>query len=182
MEGDFFGLPYDQINMKINCVLAGKDWQKDAVRVAEIAKKYRIHVRFIELMPIQNQEEKGNLEEEIKALLEDVYGPMRRCEERIGFGPSVYYELPEFCGKIGFISAVSHKFCNQCNRIRLTCDGKLRLCLQSENAVDLKSALRQGACEEELKQLLERGLLEKPREHRFGCDCIEGEAMSRIGG
>ncbi len=65
-------LPYDQINMKINCVLAGKDWQKDAVRVAEIAKKYRIHVRFIELMPIQNQEEKGNLEEEIKALLEDV--------------------------------------------------------------------------------------------------------------
>ena len=71
---------------------------------------------------------------------------------------------------------------SQCNRIRLTCDGKLRLCLQSENAVDLKSALRQGACEEELKQLLERGLLEKPREHRFGCDCIEGEAMSRIGG
>ena len=54
-------IPYDQINMKINCVLAGKDWQKDAVHVAEIAKKYRIHVRFIELMPIQNQEEKGNL-------------------------------------------------------------------------------------------------------------------------
>ena len=55
---DFFGSSYDQINMKINCVLAGKDWQKDAVRVAEIAKKYRIHVRFIELMPIQNQEER----------------------------------------------------------------------------------------------------------------------------
>lgn len=181
-KGIFSVLPYEQINVKINCVLAGKDWQKDAVCMAEIAKKYRIHVRFIELMPIQNRKENGSLEEEIKALLEDVYGSMRRCEERIGFGPSVYYELPEFCGKIGFISAVSHKFCNQCNRIRLSCDGKLRLCLQSENAVDLKSALRQGACEEELKQLLEKGLLEKPREHRFGCDCIEGEAMSRIGG
>ena len=53
------------------------------------AKKYRIHVRFIELMPIQNRKENGSLEEEIKALLEDVYGSMRRCEERIGFGPSV---------------------------------------------------------------------------------------------
>ncbi|MFR5557094.1 MAG: hypothetical protein ACLTKE_09830 [Coprococcus sp.] len=52
--------------------------------------------------------------------------------------------LPEFQGKIGFISAVSHKFCNQCNRIRLTCDGKLRLCLQSENASRSKERLESG--------------------------------------
>lgn len=176
-------LPYEQVCVKINCVLDGDDWETDAVSVAELAKKYHIHVRFIELMPTQNQEEKCNFEKETKALLERVYGPLQPSREKIGFGPSAYYELPEFQGKIGFISAVSHKFCNQCNRIRLTSDGKLRLCLQVEQGVDLKRALRQGADEEKLKELLKIGLRMKPKEHQFGCDCmIEGKSMSRIGG
>jgi len=176
-------LPYERVCVKINCVLDGDDWEEDAVNVARIAKNYRAHVRFIELMPAQNREEKCNLERETKLLLECVYGPLHLCREKIGFGPSTYYELPEFQGKIGFISAVSHKFCNQCNRIRLTSDGKLRLCLQAEQGVDLKKALRQGADEEELKKLLETGLRMKPKEHHFGCDCmIEGKSMSRIGG
>ena len=176
-------LPYEQICVKINCVLDGEDWEEDAVSVAQIAKNHRIHVRFIELMPTQNQKEEGNLEKDAKALLERVYGPLHPCSEKIGFGPSTYYELQDFQGKIGFISAVSHKFCNQCNRIRLTSDGKLRLCLQVEQGIDLKEAVRQGADEEELKKLLEAGLQIKPREHQFGCDCmIEGTSMSRIGG
>lgn len=176
-------LPYEQVCIKINCVLDGEDWEEDAVSVARIAKNHGIHVRFIELMPTQNQKERGNLEKATKDLLERVYGSLHPCHEKIGFGPSIYYELPDFQGKIGFISAISHKFCNQCNRVRLTSDGKLRLCLQVEQGVDLKEAVRQGADEEELKKLLEAGLQIKPREHQFGCDCmIEGTSMSRIGG
>lgn len=170
------------IRVKVNCVLDGEDWEKDALSVAELAKKYPIHVRFIELMPLMKQTEPRGKECRVRNILENTYGRMEPCAEKMGYGPSVYYEIEGFYGKIGFISAVSHKFCSQCNRIRLTCDGILRTCLQSDRGTDLKTPLREGVTEEELARLIEAALTEKPREHHFDSSGIQAESMSKIGG
>lgn len=90
--------------------------------------------------------------------------------------------MPGFAARIGFISAVSHKFCDRCNRIRLTSEGKLRLCLQSQNGMDLKAHLRKGCTDEELLELLIEGIRQKPKEHHFQEENIQSAAMAKIGG
>lgn len=67
-------------------------------------------------------------------------------------------ELSGFQGRIGFISAVSHKFCDSCNRIRLTAEGYLKLCLQYESGIDLRKLLRSGATDEELKEAMRQAI------------------------
>ncbi len=173
---------YPQITLKINCVLGGENWKKNAVSVAELAKNHPIHVRFIEHMPIGREPEKeAKREEQVRVVLETVYGPSILCEKPMGFGPSVYYHFEGFLGKIGFISAVSHKFCSGCNRIRLTADGRLRMCLQSGNSTDLKAVLR-GENPEGLESVIQKSVYEKPREHHFDKESIETVSMSQIGG
>ena len=84
-----------------------------------------------------------------------------------GCGPAEYYRVCGFAGKIGFISPMSHNFCKDCNRIRLTADGRLRLCLQYEDGIDLKPALRSGAGRDELTEIIKREVLKKPEGHTF---------------
>ena len=81
--------------------------------------------------------------------------------------PAHYYQAQGFKGKIGFISAVSHKFCSQCNRIRLTSDGYLKTCLQYQAGCDLMPCLQKGASEETLKQMILKAVKEKPMCHHF---------------
>lgn len=131
LEGIQEALRYPQITVKINCVPLGIEGQ-DICQIAELARKYPVHVRFIEMMPIGcGTEFKGMSEEELIALLEKNFGPLSIYQGKpLGNGPSRYYEAEGFVGKLGFISAVSHKFCGQCNRIRLTSQGFLKTCLQ----------------------------------------------------
>lgn len=173
---------YPDVTVKVNCVLGGKDWEKTAVSIAKLAKEQPIHVRFIEHMPTVLERD-GRIceQDEVKKVLEHAYGSMRECEKPLGFGPCTYYEIDGFCGKIGFISAVSHKFCEDCNRIRLTADGKLRLCLQSSNMVEIRSLLRQGR-KFELAAVIQNAVRHKPKEHHFEETEIETESMSQIGG
>ena len=89
-------------------------------------------------------------------------------------------------GSIGWISAVSHKFCDRCSRIRLTADGWLKTCLQYEAGLDLAGLLRKGASREELLQAVEEAVRKKPACHAFG-EAQEGDGrekrpMSGIGG
>ena len=103
----------------------------------------------------------------------------------MGNGPCHYYSFEGFKGKVGFISAISHKFCNECNRIRLTSQGFLKTCLQYNTGNDLKAPLRQGALDEELKELIRTTIEGKPIGHRFLEQQIEDENnlnMSQIGG
>lgn len=182
LDGVHAMLQHKNVVVKLNCVLDGKDWEQDAVAVANLAKRYPLHVRFIELMPLGKSNTERRNEIEVKKLLETQFGTMRQCQEKIGFGPSIYYEIEGFCGKIGFISALSHKFCNQCNRIRLTCDGTLRMCLQKQDGIDIKPYVRTERSKEKLCEQIRYALAEKPREHQFECDCIQTESMSKIGG
>ena len=185
LEGIQAALSYPQLKIKINCVPTFQT-EEDLVHLASFAKENAIHVRYIEMMPIGlGKNFTPRNEASIKALLEKAYGRMTPTEETLGNGPCHYYLVKGFCGKIGFISALSHKFCNQCNRVRLTSTGYLKGCLQYEKGADLKKLLREGCTDEVLTETIRRTIYEKPTGHNFqekknGNE--EKHMMSQIGG
>lgn len=178
-------LAYPDISLKINCVPMGLPKQ-DLSEIAALAKDHRIHVRFIEMMPIgygKNYRFVG--ENEILGQLEEKFGKAEIFNGKLGNGPCHYYDFEGFQGKIGFISAISHKFCSECNRVRLTSQGFLKTCLQYNTGNDLKVPMRTGASDEELQELIMRTINEKPIGHRFLEEGISDENnlnMSQIGG
>ena len=111
---------------------------------------------------------------------------IRPCVEKLGSGPAHYIEIDGFEGKIGFISAISHKFCSGCNRVRMTADGFLKPCLQYETGMDLRTLLRNGVSDAELKAQIEMTITQKPKCHHFGeinePEQTEHRGMSEIGG
>lgn len=211
-EGIESVLNYPEIVCKIDCVLLGMQGQK-LTDVASYAKDRPVHVRFIEMMPIgmgrefleREGEESSAAEElpslcgtepvytgmttdEAAAILENAFGPLTKTDVHLGNGPSEYYSLPSFAGKIGFIGAVTHKFCENCNRVRLTSSGFLKTCLRYSTGVDLKACLRSGASDGEIEEAIRRAILKKPKEHGFYSvhpdepDMEETKNMNGIGG
>ena len=171
-------------NLKLDTVLMG-DLNDDEIEdFLSLTKEHPWEVRFIELMPIgQGRNKDGISEEKILGLLEQKYGVLYPYDGNMGNGPAHYYELPGFRGKIGFISAISHKFCGECNRVRLTSQGFLRPCLASETGCDLRTLLRGGAADEELLEAIRETIWSKPREHHFGDNSMPAtRGMYRIGG
>lgn len=178
-------VPYtdENVTVKVNAVLYEKTWREDAKALSDLAKEKKVHVRFIEHMPLGAQDgERPVLEEEILSFLEAIYGKGTPYTGKIGEGPGRYYTFPGLTGKIGFISAMSHKFCESCNRIRLTSDGTLRMCLQSKEGIPLRELLRNGSTKEELTELLQQSINKKPRAHQMEERKIEAEGMCQIGG
>ena len=183
-------LKYPEIALKVNCVPLGIP-EQDLCRVALLAKDHKVHVRFIEMMPIGMGKEFHGVSE--KELLEILGEKLPRFSlytgEPLGNGPCHYYDVEGFLGKIGFISAVSHKFCGECNRIRLTSQGFLKTCLQYAAGRDLRAVIRRGGSDEELKAVILEALAEKPDGHAFGGilekqkeDKTEKLCMAQIGG
>ena len=82
-------------------------------------------------------------------------------------GPASYCKIDGFSGEIGFIDALEHKFCDKCNRVRLTSEGFLKLCLNHKEGTDLRTPLRKGKSDEELLELLTAAINPKPQEHLF---------------
>ena len=185
LEGISEAMKYPEISLKINCVPVLED-PENLVSVAGLAKRYPLHVRFIEIMPIgYGREFQFRGEEEICQILEKVYGTMTPVTERYGNGPCHYYKIEGFQGKIGFISAMTHKFCDQCNRVRMTAEGFLKACLQYQTGTDLKGLMRSGCTDEELTEAIQKVIWEKPVSHHFTSkevDEDEARLMSQIGG
>ncbi|HIT91001.1 MAG TPA: GTP 3',8-cyclase MoaA [Candidatus Merdenecus merdavium] len=185
LEGIEEALKYDQVPIKINCVPLGRK-EQNIEDIAAFAKDHPIHVRFIEMMPIGMGKDYHFLsEEEILKQLSKTYGTFTPYEGTLGNGPSHYYQVEDFQGKIGFISAMSHKFCHNCNRVRLTSGGFLKTCLQFETGSDLKQLLRGGASDEEIKEAIINTIHNKPKGHEFLSGKIEREnnlSMYQIGG
>ncbi len=182
-------------SVKINCVPMRGINEDELVRLAAYAKSSPVEVRFIEMMPIgKGKDFHGLKEDEIIHLLEDSYGSMQPVEKRLGNGPARYYKPEGFVGHIGLISALSHKFCKQCNRIRLTSDGILKTCLQYQGYTNLKKLLRDGVKDEELIRIIRQNVLDKPECHQFQKEgttpsqtiqekeVMEGRVMTSIGG
>ena len=164
-----------------------QDLRYDLEELAALARDRQLDVRFIELMPVGMGAALTPIPgEEVRQRLEAAFGPMEPYQGAPrGNGPAVYYSLPGFTGKIGFISAVSHRFCGDCNRVRLTSTGFLKLCLHYSDGVPLRELVRSGAGEEELARVMAKAIRDKPLHHDFGGKESAGwdrHIMSQIGG
>lgn len=174
------------IPLKLNCVPIEGENTDELSEFFSWAKRKQIAVRFIEMMPIgYGKQFPFQDEESIKAVLEEAYGSMHAVKERYGNGPCHYYEIAGFKGKIGFISAMTHKFCNQCNRVRLTSEGFMKGCLQYQEGTDLRGLMRGGCTDQELKEAIYQVIWNKPVSHNFyeaKTEQDEIRGMSQIGG
>ena len=155
-----------RIPVKINCVPVRSFNEEEILPLAALAKDKNIAVRFIELMPLGSAADLKPIPgSEIAAILEKKYGALTPFAGVQGNGPAVYYSLPGFSGKIGFINAITHGFCETCNRLRLTSEGFLKPCLSVDHGLDLREKLRSGACDEELVNAITEIASQKPRFH-----------------
>jgi cyclic pyranopterin phosphate synthase len=127
------------------------------------------HVRFIELMPVAgggSTAPRFVSATEMRQQLEQL-GELEPCLPSVGNGPAKYFRLPQARGTIGFITPISEHFCFQCNRMRLTADGKLRPCLLTDYEIDLKQPLRDGISKAGLKKLFKKAVADKPLRHKL---------------
>ncbi len=176
-----------KLGTKINCVPCRELNEADIESVASLAQRENVDVRYIELMPIGcGRDFHGIPSDEILARLEAVYGKAKPSYEKRGNGPANYYDFEGFKGKIGFISPMSHRFCSECNRIRLTAEGGLKLCLHYDKGLELKPLLRSKVSDEEIKNEIMKAVSEKPKSHNFtnaaGLEDLDKRKMVQIGG
>lgn len=174
------------LRVKINCVPTRQSDLDGLLKIAEIAKEKSVQVRFIEMMPIGLGDQfQGIAKNKLKACMEEKFGPFFPCYEVSGNGPATYYSLKGFSGHIGFISAVTEKFCSTCNRVRLTANGFLKLCLHYDCGIDLREPLRSGITDEEFLEIMKDAIAHKPAAHHFEQRSVahkELHSMAQIGG
>jgi cyclic pyranopterin phosphate synthase len=173
------------IPVKVNCVPLRGINEKDLIPVASLAERQPIAVRFIELMPLGAAEALEPIPgAEVKARLEERFGPLEAFPGRLGNGPAAYYSVPGFKGKIGLINAISDGFCETCNRLRLSSQGFLKPCLAWDTGLDLRGLIRSGAPDGALREAMEELIRQKPRGHTFAVPSgeVKRPGMYTIGG
>jgi cyclic pyranopterin phosphate synthase len=173
--------------VKLNCVLMRGVNEAELWPLVLFAAEHGLPLRLIELMPLTTTEvltEKHFLPVgEAMQLLARHDELIPQPERRLGHGPAKYYLLKRTGALVGFIGALTNRhFCEHCNKLRLTADGKVRPCLGNHVEVDLRPALRHSANDHKLKQLLESALQVKPREHEFRKNYTPGRPTTAIGG
>jgi cyclic pyranopterin phosphate synthase len=148
--------------------------------LAAMAKREVAAVRFIELMPVGLARRFEHMDTgEVKRAIESRFGALLPCADRIGNGPAEYFRLSGFSGLIGFIHAMSGAFCDCCNRVRITADGRFMPCLGRPDYVDMKGMMRGGAADDELLESMKSAIGAKPARHGFADAPEEGPAQSR---
>ena len=154
-----------------------------------LAKDLPVDVRFIEMMPIGYGKNYPVIShEKLMAFLRREFPLIQEDPSSHGYGPAIYYQIPGFIGSIGRISAIHGKFCESCNRVRLTSEGYLKTCLCFHQGADLREILRSGKEEarrkEKLLEAMRLAIYEKPRAHCFEEpeEMTEGALMNAIGG
>jgi cyclic pyranopterin phosphate synthase len=171
--------------VKINCVPMQPYSIADWISLAALAKNHPLDVRFIEMMPIGLGRKFITVKNEfVLGQLSAVYGEPLPSVCRHGNGPARYFDFQGFKGSIGLISAVTNEFCGECNRVRLTSDGKLTLCLCNQENLDLKEMLRSGLNQADLAEKMASAIFRKPHRHNLGNrdDTVAEKNMAQIGG
>lgn len=161
----------------------------DPIPLVRYAQEENLPIRFIEMMPVgYGKKYVGRSNEELRETLEAVCGNaecMTNREElsRMGSGPAVYYQFSDLKVPVGFISTIHGKFCDTCNRVRLTAEGYLKLCLCYDEGEDLRRVLREGE-KENLRTIMEQTIFRKPAAHCFEhpAEMTETHEMVKIGG
>jgi cyclic pyranopterin phosphate synthase len=177
-------LGFDPI--KINVVVVRGVNDDEILNFVEMTKDQPLWVRFIELMPFSRnnwRDEDFVSADEIRRHIEARYGLIEVSRADVN-APAGEYRVEGHKGYIGFIAPVSRKFCDLCNRLRLTADGHLLPCLHSAMEIDIKTPMRKGASDDELKFILREATLTKPKGHTLCKDNFERtkRAMSKVGG
>ncbi|MBE0417274.1 MAG: GTP 3',8-cyclase MoaA [Coriobacteriia bacterium] len=185
--------------IKVNAVVV-RSLKQDLLDFARMTLDRPVHVRFIEYMPIGGVGE-GECEpagegwthaDHVPAdeILERLAAegtaagigapePVKRAAAPGGWGPARYYRYPGAEGTVGVITPLSHHFCGECNRLRLTADGRLRACLFSDEEIDVRTVLREGT-DEDVREVIRTALATKPESHSMRVGTTRG--MSQIGG
>jgi cyclic pyranopterin phosphate synthase len=172
--------------IKVNAVAIRGFTEDEVLPFARFAREHPYEVRFIEYMPLDGDRRWDMTQvltgEEIRAAIDAVY-PLREAVRE----PHATARVAEFAdgvGRIGFINPVSEPFCGDCNRIRLTADGRLRTCLFSLNETDLRGPLRAGATDDDLEAIVRTAVWAKELKHRVNEPGFVQPArtMSAIGG
>jgi len=176
---------FDQI--KLNTVLMRGRNEDQLIPLIEFAASRNLILRFIEMMPVSTTEvlSEDNFMSILaaKRVIELSYGSLIPETEFRTNGPATYYQMPGRKQRIGFIGAMTNlHFCENCNKLRLTCDGKLRPCLGSYLEFDIMKPLRAGASDEELKQFFLDVVERKPAQHDFRDNYQPNRKMIAIGG
>ncbi|PYJ71811.1 MAG: GTP 3',8-cyclase MoaA [Verrucomicrobia bacterium] len=176
---------FDQI--KLNTVLMRGRNEDQLIPLIEFAAARNLILRFIEMMPVSTNEvldDKNFISIlEAKRAIELHHGNLIAAPEFRTNGPATYYQIPGRRQRVGFIGAMTNlHFCESCNKLRLTCDGKLRPCLGSYLEFDIMKPLRGGASDDELKQFFLDVVDRKPEQHDFRNNYKPDRKMIAIGG
>jgi cyclic pyranopterin phosphate synthase len=191
--------------VKLNVVVV-RSLDQDLLGFAKLTIDRPLHVRFIEYMPVGDAEEGAGChsdigtvdtegwtradtvpsDEVVARITEEgaaaglgVLSKVTRSEAPGGWGPASYYRFPGAPGTVGVISPLSHHFCAECNRLRLTADGRLRPCLFSDDELDVRTVLRSGT-DEDVRDVVRKALATKPESHDMRVGTTR--RMSQIGG
>ncbi len=172
--------------IKLNAVVVRGMNDDEVVRLAELTLQHPWEFRFIEVMPLTGvaglAEEGVVSTAELIARIEARFGPLEPYGQDPA-DPARRYRIPGAPGKLGFISAVTDPFCSTCNRMRLTADGRLHLCLLRDDEVDLRAAIRSGASVAELEQIIRHAVYIKPWGHGLPEGVLPTlRGMSELGG
>ncbi len=173
--------------IKLNCVVMRGHNDDELADFAALTRNRPIFVRFIEVMPVH---ENVALHGSTYVSSDEMLRRIAAIDELLpvpgppGNGPARYFAFSGAAGAVGVISPLSHDYCERCNRVRLTADGRLRLCLFGDHAIDLRAPVRAGATTEQIAEILRSAMLIKPERHhlRLGQAASRMRAFSEIGG
>jgi cyclic pyranopterin phosphate synthase len=176
---------FEQI--KLNAVLMRGRNEDQLIPLVEFAGARNLILRFIEMMPVSTSEvlDQRNFVSifEAKRAIEASFGNLIPEPQFRTNGPATYFQIPGRQQRVGFIGAMTNlHFCESCNKLRLTCDGKLRPCLGSYLEFDIMKPLRAGASDEELKKFFLDVVDRKPEQHDFRNNYQPNRKMIAIGG
>ncbi|MFV0246693.1 MAG: GTP 3',8-cyclase MoaA [Mycoplasmatales bacterium] len=171
-------------NIKLNTVPLKEFGESNIIELCKFSKEFNMPIRFIEMMPIglgkkmQSYDNNSLLE-----IISKEFGPYTLSDKVYGNGPATYYNFANLNINVGLISALSNKFCESCNKIRVTSNGHLKQCLHYNYNIDLVSTLKEKSGLEKVKEFV----YQKPKEHAFKDKSIDKEKletlhMSEIGG
>lgn len=180
LEGIDLALSIGLTPIKINTVLIRGINDNEIDGLIDLAKDRPIDVRFIELMPIgpYGESNKSSILTSDEVLAKRPHLTLLQRDDK--GAPAVYYGIEGYQGRIGFISPISHEFCGDCNRIRVTADGKIRPCLGHNGEVDILPFF--ALAEAEFDAKIADIIFHKPRGHHFNTGFNSKRNMNRIGG
>jgi len=174
-------------SIKINAVAVRNFSETEIMSLIEMGRSDGFEIRFIEFMPLDSdkvwERDKVLFGHEIVDMIKENY-ELVPIDNSLEIGPASEYNFADGKGKIGIITAVSNPFCDHCNRIRMTADGKLRTCLFSTEETNLKELIRSGATDQTIIETINQAVLVKEPGHKINLDDFERptRAMHAIGG